>query len=353
MDAPPARVAILAATAERCAYLQDVLETVGLSVVHSSGLNASSLQEIDRISPSVLLVDLNDEIDSEIELIDGLMEHASLPVMFNDSSPEGSQANYRWARRLAQKLLNMAETDALQSAAETHVMETPVAEVIGAGMASLSAHSATAKIDSADLHKAPRAVSLPADAAKNIWVLGASLGGPQAVREFLGAVDGNLPVAFVLVQHIGANHVQLLSEQLNRVSAFKVLPAKLGHVLRHGEVVVAPADKHLQLTEDGYVSLTKTPADAIYLPSIDHVMHDLAARCGERIGAIVFSGMGDDGAEGCAAVARHGGIVWAQDVKSCVISSMPDQARKTGTVTYSANPPAIAQHLYDYYRDAD
>lgn len=347
------RVAILAASAERCAYLQDVLEAEGLSVVHVSGLSAASLLAMDRVSPNVLLVDLNGDLESEIELIDGLMEHSSLPVMFNDSSPEGSQANARWARRLAKKLLSMAETEAFQSAGEVAAADVLTVDAMASEQMPVSDQAARDQMGLAGSGKASQDVVLPEGAAENVWVLGASLGGPQAVREFLEAIDGDLPVAFVLVQHIGANHVQLLAEQLNRVSDFKVLPARLGHVLRHGEVLLAPADKHLQLTDDGYVSLTKTPADAVYLPSIDHVMQDLAARYGERAGAIVFSGMGNDGAEGCAAVARQGGIVWAQDVKSCVISSMPDQARKTGTVTYSANPPAIAQHLYDYYQEAD
>jgi hypothetical protein len=30
---------------------------------------------------------------------------------------------------------------------------------------------------------------------------------------------------------------------------------------------------------------------------------------------------------------------------------MPDQARKTHTVTFSADPRALADHLYQYYSD--
>jgi len=331
MDALPARVAILAANAEHAAHLRALLKTAGLQVVHSGGLDAASLQAVEGLSADVLLVDLSEEIESEIELIDGLLEHSTLPIMFNDSSPGGGRTNSQWAKRLAQKLIEMVRAAASPAAPNMAEKPAPLAEVA----------------------TSPREVSRPAGAAENVWVLGASLGGPQAVRDFLAAVDADLPVAFVLAQHIGVNHVQLLAEQLNRVSTFRVLPAKLGHVLRHGEVILSPADRHLQLTEDGYVALTATPADAVYSPSIDHVMGAVAERYGNRVGTIIFSGMGDDGAKGCLAVARHGGIVWAQDVKSCVISSMPDQARKTHTVTYSASPRAIAQHLHEYFRDSE
>ena len=334
MDAPPARVAILAASAEHAGTLRQLLEGVGLQVAHSGGLDATSLKAVEGVTADVLLVDLSDEIESEIELIDGLLEHSALPIMFNDSSPGGGRANSQWAQRLAQKLVEMAQS-AVPAAVEPPASEAAVSEAV--------------PLDTATPARAER----PEGAAENVWVLGASLGGPQAVRDFLAAVDGDLPVAFVLAQHIGANHVQLLANQLDRVSAFRVLPARLGHVLRHGEVILAPADRQLKLTDDGYVSLTPMPADAVYAPSIDHVMASVAACYGDRVGAIVFSGMGDDGAQGCLAVARHGGIVWAQDVKSCVISSMPDQARKTNTVTYSASPQAMAQNLYAYFRDSE
>ena len=79
-------------------------------------------------------------------------------------------------------------------------------------------------------------------------------------------------------------------------------------------------------------------------------MTEVAKRFGKRAGTIVFSGMGDDGARGCESIAENGGVVWAQDGASCVVSSMPDQARKTGTVSYSANPEHLAKHLLDFYQ---
>jgi chemosensory pili system protein ChpB (putative protein-glutamate methylesterase) len=81
------------------------------------------------------------------------------------------------------------------------------------------------------------------------------------------------------------------------------------------------------------------------------VITAVAERYGEMAGAIVFSGMGDDGAVGCRSMAEHGGVVWAQDVDSCVMSSMPDQARKTNNVTFSAEPRKLADELYAYYRE--
>ena len=192
---------------------------------------------------------------------------------------------------------------------------------------------------------------LPEGAANNVWVLGASLGGPQAVRQFLMAIKKDLPVAFVLAQHIGENHISLLAEQLDRVTKFKVFPGYNGHMIRHYEVILAPAGKNIHITDDGYISLSDQEENAIYSPCINDVMMAVAERYGNMAGTIVFSGMGDDGAIGCQSVAENGGIVWAQDVDSCVISSMPDQARKTNNVTFSANPRRLADELYKYYME--
>ena len=208
-------------------------------------------------------------------------------------------------------------------------------------------------VPQADTSKSIDRPVAPAAAEKiNVWVLGASLGGPQAVRQFLATIQEDLPVAFILAQHIGANHVSLLAEQLNRVTAFTVLSGKTGHQLKHGEVILTPADKQLSITEDGFLALTQAPPATIYSPSIDNVMAEVARCYSDRAGTIIFSGMGDDGARGCEAIADSGGIVWAQDIASCVVSSMPDQARKTGKVSYSANPEQLAKHLYEYYSKA-
>jgi chemotaxis response regulator CheB len=177
------------------------------------------------------------------------------------------------------------------------------------------------------------------------------LGGPQAVRQFLASISPDLPVAFILAQHIGANHVNLLAEQLDRVTPFHVVPGKTGHKLQHHEVILTPADQQITFTDDGYIALQPSAPTAVYSPSIDMVMTEVAKRFGSKAGTIVFSGMGDDGAKGVEAIAENGGIVWAQDVASCVVSSMPDQARKTGTVSFSANPEELAKQLYEFYQN--
>lgn len=385
MNTPQTRVAILATSEKTQQRLSSLLEDAGLNVVAHDLPSNGFLSQLENASADVLLVDLSEESGSETDIIDTLLDYDSLPIFFNDSSPAGGGANSSWAKKLARKLSAIAEShhpaintqptdhDAQAQAnistqnTELQTPDTPAYEALTLEDASTTESSHEMQIDlgAAAEHleitleetptivetTAPVKAEKPDGAAVNIWVLGASLGGPQAVRQFLAAIKEDLPVAFVLAQHIGANHISLLAEQLNRVTPFTVLAGRAGHLIKHHEVILTPADKDIKITDDGYLSLVPADENAIYSPSIDNVMDAVACHYGNMAGTIVFSGMGDDGARGCESMARYGGIVWAQDVDSCVISSMPDQARKTNTVTYSANPQALAERLYDYYRD--
>jgi chemotaxis response regulator CheB len=184
--------------------------------------------------------------------------------------------------------------------------------------------------------------------ARHVWVLGASLGGPEAVKLFLAALPGDLPVAFVLAQHLGANFDGLLAQQLDRVTALQVRTSRAGHTLHHGEVIVAPVNQRLHINPLGVIELHPLAAPSFYTPSIDTVITDMARRYGRASGVIVFSGMCDDGIMGVRVMQALGGPVWAQDAESCVISAMPDNIRRTGTVSYTGAPEQLAAKLLEY-----
>lgn len=374
----PTKVAILASSNDQSQQLQTLLEKSGLEVVL---VEADGHQFLDRLKNSaaeVLLIDVCESDDAEMDVIDSITEQNDLPILFNDSGPEGvslAATSEIWGKKLAQKLTELAtrngtairkskppaerphpmvdrQTIAVHKKANVQPTEPvkPQWEVESSEEFDQFADLEELSLELGSSEKiTPPAKDKP-PTELNVWVLGASLGGPQAVRQFLAAISPDLPVTFILAQHIGASHINLLAEQLNRVTPFNVVPGRNGHKLRHHEVILTPADKQLSLTDDGFIALKPSPPAAVYSPSIDLVMSEVARQFGAKAGTIIFSGMGDDGARGCEAIAEHGGVVWAQDIASCVVSSMPDQARKTGKVSYSANPEQLAKHLYEFYQ---
>ncbi len=121
--------------------------------------------------------------------------------------------------------------------------------------------------------------------------------------------------------------------------------------MRQKQIVIAPVGHRLLIGPDGRIALESLQTYSVYSPSIDAVMTDIAIRYGANAGAVMFSGMGNDGVRGCQVIASRGGFVWAQEPQSCVISSMPDSARRAGVVSYSGNPEQLAKRLIEHFSD--
>ena len=184
------------------------------------------------------------------------------------------------------------------------------------------------------------------DGAIRVWVLGASLGGPQAVARFLNGVPADMEITFILVQRIDPAFIRILVKQLSNSCALHVVPAATGHVLHHGEVIVVPTDQRFTIGGDGTLSLSEVTSDA-QSGGLDHAMREVAGRYESNAGAIIFSGMGDYGINGCHAILEGGGTVWTQNADSCVIGSMPNHVRHACKIEISAEPEALANHLIE------
>ncbi|HVJ63491.1 MAG TPA: chemotaxis protein CheB, partial [Tahibacter sp.] len=179
---------------------------------------------------------------------------------------------------------------------------------------------------------------------RRVVVLGASIGGPEAVREYLSALPARFPALFVLAQHMGAEFLELMAAQLAKATPLTVRSPQHGDRVGHGEILVVPTTHRLLIEPSGVVQLAHLPEASPYTPSIDLVIRDMADRFKTAATAIIFSGMAHDAIDGSKHLASLGGKVWAQDPDTCVISSMVDGARDAGIVSYTGSPAELAQH---------
>ncbi len=211
--------------------------------------------------------------------------------------------------------------------------------------------------DLAPLDEAPPSVAAPAAQAqpeatpettaaagpKRIVILGASIGGPDSIRAFLKDIKPDLHAAFVLVQHMGAEFLDLMAQQLDRVSPLRVHLASQGRSLNEGEVLIAPVGKRLKFDANAAVDLSEDAGSTAYSPSIDQVLSDGLQRWGaDRLLVIIFSGMANDAVAGARQLAAAGVPIWAQDPASCVISSMVDGVVAAKVVSFIGTPEQLA-----------
>jgi chemosensory pili system protein ChpB (putative protein-glutamate methylesterase) len=180
---------------------------------------------------------------------------------------------------------------------------------------------------------------------QRIFVLGASIGGPEAVRDFLGALPAGFPMLFVLAQHMGEEFLELMSAQLAKAVALTVRNPTHGERVGQSEVLVVPTTHRMKVDTEGVITLAHLPEKPPYSPSIDQVLRDVADQFGDKAGAIIFSGMAHDAVEGSQYLKSKGGVIWAQDPDTCVISSMVDGAREAGVVSFLGSPKQLAEKM--------
>ncbi len=203
-------------------------------------------------------------------------------------------------------------------------------------------------VSSAAKHTAsgPRPALDPSAAANcELCVIGASTGGPAAIQRIVERLPGGFSMPIVVVQHMPVGFTKPFAERLNALCRLHVKEATEGERLARGLVRIAPAGLHLRITSNLGVVLTADPADAKHIPSIDFTMNSAARARPGRVLGVLLTGMGEDGAEGMAAIRAGGGLTLAESEASCVVYGMPRAARARGGVTCMLPLPEIAGYL--------
>lgn len=181
---------------------------------------------------------------------------------------------------------------------------------------------------------------------EEVWVLAASLGGPEAVRVFLENINPNLPIAFVYAQHIEPTFDRMLPSVIGKGSKFAVNFCTGGEILETGSVVVLPSHCMAKIDEKGRLKVYETEEwDAPYTPNIGQVIENVSEFYQDKMGVIVFSGMCDDGAEAAVMLKDQGVPLWAQDPEDCICSAMPEAVINQNAVNYIGTAENLAKHL--------
>jgi len=158
-----------------------------------------------------------------------------------------------------------------------------------------------------------------------ICLIGASTGGPVAVKTILSQLPKTFPIGIAVVQHLEKGFEEGYADWLDKGTSLTVRLAKHNDIAIPGEVLVSPIEKHLKIEGDIFV-LDDGPAVLNQKPSVDILFESAAKSYREKVLAILLTGMGRDGANGCVAIKEKQGFTIAQDEKSSTIFGMPKAA---------------------------
>ncbi len=165
-----------------------------------------------------------------------------------------------------------------------------------------------------------------------IIALGASTGGPEALRTVLESFPEDAP-GTVVVQHMPAGFTAAFARRLDGLCRVKVKELQRAELITTGTVFVAPGDRHLVVrsTPNGLVAdLEHGPRVSGHTPSVDVLFGSVARAAGPRAVAAILTGMGSDGAAGMLQLRRMGAATIAQDEATSVVWGMPKEAAQNG-----------------------
>jgi len=302
-DAQTPAVALLVACDERRSRLSEAVQYFGYQVVFEFPPARLGAEQLAQVETNLWLLDMVEDSP----LVDWLLEHSSVPVLLgNDEIPPQRDEDYpRWQRRLYAKL----------------------GKLLGAPPT---------------VPQLPLAVTSPVMGPCSVWLLGASLGGPAAVKGFLDALPAQLPVAFVYAQHIDAGFEHQLPRILGRENDWRVHNCEEGSRLQPGDVLVAPITQALKFGAEGQVCLQDRPWPGAYQPAIETLLDEVNAAFAPHCGAIIFSGMGEDGVAACGRMRRQGMQVWTQSAASAACATMPEAVQLAGFSSREGSPEELA-----------
>lgn len=298
----------------------------GIEVIGEADNGLKAVEASQRLHPDVITMDVEMPVMDGITAVKRIMAGAPTAIlMLSSLTREGATATF----------------DALDAGA---------ADFLSKNFGNISAgHEAASSIlaeriftlaKRPDLQQSPlkTRIQTPQRTVRNeqhqLVAIGASTGGPVALRAILTSLPADFPLPILLVVHMPANFTPAFAKRLDAQSGITIKEAVDGEPLKPGVALLAPGGTQMTIEQQGrsrsVVRIKAAESGQTYKPSVDVTFSSLANVYHKGVLAIVLTGMGADGLEGARLLKSNGSSVWSQDEASCVVFGMPQAVQKAG-----------------------
>lgn len=170
--------------------------------------------------------------------------------------------------------------------------------------------------------------SIPYD----LILLGASTGGPEALKQIIGELKPNMP-PILLVLHMQPEFMVRYCERLQRITTLKV-KRFIGHEkVVPNSIYIADGLNHMEISKTGSDYFLNRGTDEKikgHCPSVDVLFNSAARIKKTNLLAILLTGMGSDGAEGLNSLKNSGAFTITQNEETSEVYGMPKAAIEIG-----------------------
>ena len=346
----PIRVVVADDSPFICRLLKQYLESDPFVKVIKTVLNGKqAMDAVGKLKPDVVTMDLDMPVLSGLDALEQIMVKRPTAVVL--ISGVGRQA-----ARMTSRGLSMGAVDfILKYTPGVTIPPDSLRREIIAKVKAAARIKVIRTIPSMDTRfaemkrpKRPKAPEPEPDILRDIShlvVVGASTGGPLALKDLLSSLKEDFPFPLLIVQHMPEGFTATMAAQFDRLFSFPVREAAQDEPLSPGTVLVAPGDRHLLISPEGNIQISRGSAINGHRPSIDVAMQSAAQAFGRYTTGVLLSGMGTDGTQGLLAIRHNGGATLAQSKETCVINTMPESAVRKGIVQQVGSPLEIGRWL--------
>lgn len=349
MNFPEIRVLVVDDSAVVRGLLAKALETDPQIKLAGTAMHGEAALAILKKQPVDVVI-----LDVEMPVMDGLTtleriqrEHSGVKViMVSSATYDGAETTVKaLALGAAGCIAKPVGASISQSIGKVAAELIPLVKALGSSSRGALPPAVQSRMSSvAILPSARRASSAP----PSLLIIGASTGGPQALRTVLTALPVDFPLPILIVQHMPSTFTPMLAKHLARDGCRPCAEAIHGEPIESGHTYIAPGDFHMEVTQRGdrsCLALHQGPPEHYCRPSVNPLFRSAADCHGHGVLAVMLTGMGDDGIEGTAAVVSHGGAVIAQDEASSVVWGMPGAVVRAGLAHEVVPLTAVAQSI--------
>lgn len=330
-----------------------------IQVIGTATNGREAIDQALALKPDVITMDYEMPMMDGITAVRHIMQRCPTPVlMFSSLTHEGARVtldaldagavdylpkNFEDISRNPEKVKQLLceKVHSIARSNRRHYGGAPAAAVTASPTASVAPAPSSAPLRPA----APSAAPAAKRRAYKLVAIGTSTGGPVALQRVLTQLPANFPAPLVLIQHMPAAFTKAFAERLDKLCRISVKEAEDGDLLRPGLALLAPGGKQMMIDGRGAVKILPGDERLNYKPCVDITFGSAAKSFGDKVLAVVLTGMGADGREGARLLKQGGSQVWAQDEASCVIYGMPMAIVKANLADAVYSLDDIGRHL--------
>jgi two-component system chemotaxis response regulator CheB len=323
-----------------------------IEIVGTAANGRIALQKLTQVNPDLVTLDVEMPELNGLETLKALrVTHPRLPViMFSTLTERGAGATIEALTLGASDYVTKPANVGSVGAAQQRIREELIPKIkalCALPSAPTLARTPTSRVATV---VAERSVWSPAPTAPcpDVVAIGVSTGGPNALAELIPNLPADFPVPIVIVQHMPPLFTKFLADRLNSQSPLQVCEAAGGEELRPGNVYLAPGGQHMVVRRSGVrivTALNLDPPENSCRPAVDVLFRSVYDTYGSQVLAVVLTGMGQDGLNGCEVIKGGGGSVIAQDEDTSVVWGMPGFVARAGLADRVLPLQLIAREL--------